>query len=756
MTVTTPGTPARRRAPRLAAAVAAVVTAFALLSTGAAVAAPAPSPSPTAPSDVPAGTSVFTLAPVSNGIVRAGDALNVSVALQNGTDAELPPVAVTLSLGSSPLRDRAALTTWLDSAGTASGLAAVGSVGLEAVAPGSERIASIVVPSDDPALSGRAPGVYPLVASYESAAGVVASPSVMVVPADDGREVGVGVVVPITAGARAEALLSADELAVLTAPDGALTAQLNGVDGTAAILAVDPAIPAAIRVLGASAPATAVEWLTRLEQLPNSRFALQFGDADVTPQLEGGLPRPLAPTSFTAFMRPSDFATPTPEPSPTPTSTPTPTTPGVATGLPTTAELLAVGADARAGVFWPADGTAGPDVVGQLGGLVIDETESLTVVPSTSTADGAAGGTVPAHATTGDAGLLVFDADVSRLLAAASATDTPGLRGAPLSAATAYLSFATADADGPLLVTVGRNAARSHVGLSTSIATAVSAPGATPQSLEAIVAGAPVETRLQEVEPEAIRAAAASTLVGDEGDLARFATILDDPALLTGPARAELLQLLGVAWLDADGWAAAVAEHRATTAETLDAVGLVPTSPSDLYGSSAALRFWVRNELPYPVNLVLYTVPDNLRLDVQGETPVVATPNSNTRVEVPVQARVGRGDVTLTLQLRSPAFVAIGDPETVEINVFADWEAWGIAVLAVIVGGLLVVGVIRTVLRVRRRRAADASPSGGDDGAGAVDAEPVDAVDPPRSVAGDPAAEADGRALDSDREGEAR
>lgn len=730
--MTTPGSHARRRAPRLAAGAAAFVTAVALLALpGAAVAAPTPSPTPapTPTSGIPVGTTVLTLAPVSNGIVRAGDSLNVSVALQNGTDAELPPAAITLSVGSAPLPDRAALTAWLGATAAGESMAAVGSVVLDAVGPGSEQIASIGVASDDPALAGRTPGVYPLAASYETAAGTVTSTSVMVVPADDGREVGVGVLVPITAGPITGGLLTADELAAMTAPDGTLTAQLAGVDGTPAILAVDPAIPASIRVLGSSAPASALEWLMRLERLPNSRFALQFGDADVTPQLEAGLPSPLAPTSFTAFMDPGDFTTPTPTATPAPTPAPGPTATGVAaTGLPGSAELLSVGPAARPGVFWPADGTAGPEIVGQLGGIVVDGTGSLTVVPSSSiAAGGQSGGTVAARATSGDAGLLVFDADVSRALSEASAIDRPGLRGAPLTAATAYLSFASAESDGPLLVTVGRDAARSRVGLGTAIATAASAPGTAPRTLGGIVASAPVEVEVKDAEPQVARSAAASALLGDEGELARFATILDDPSLLTDPERAELLQLLGVAWIGDDGWAAAVSEHRATTAGRLDAVGLVPTSPSDLYGSSAALRFWVRNDLPYPVNLVLYTTPDNLRLDVQGETPVVATPNSNTRVDVPVQARVGRGEVTLTLQLRSPAFVAIGDPETVEVNVFADWEAWGIAVLAVIVGGLLVVGVIRTVLRMRRRRTADASP-----GAGAVadDAAPTTVPDP--------------------------
>ena len=39
--------------------------------------------------------------------------------------------------------------------------------------------------------------------------------------------------------------------------------------------------------------------------------------------------------------------------------------------------------------------------------------------------------------------------------------------------------------------------------------------------------------------------AAASGLASEEARPRRFATILDDPALLTGPERAEILQLLG-------------------------------------------------------------------------------------------------------------------------------------------------------------------------------------------------------------------
>ncbi|WP_203580813.1 DUF6049 family protein [Microbacterium hibisci] len=719
-----------RRAPRLVtAALAAVfVVGGVLLPVPATAAAPEPEPTPTSSeiSEVPAGTSVFTLAPTANGVVRPGEALRVSISLQNATAAEIAPTTVTLALGRTPIADREALGEWLAGAVSSAGLEPVAEGGFDAVQPGSHQVRGITVEAADPALAGLAPGVYPLAASYAGAEGTVTSTSAMIVPPADAVDVGLGVIVPITAGALGEGLLTADELTALTASDGDLTHQLDAVRGTAAILAIDPAVPAAIRVLGTSAPESAVEWLERLESLENSRFALQFGDADVTAQLQSGLPRPLAPTSFTAYMDPANFAAPSPgpTPSPTPSSTPTPTpTPTAGSTLPGNEELLDVGPATRAGVYWPADGTADAEIATRLSEIAADGTTPVTLVPSSTTDAGAAGRTVSAHGRVGSAEVLVYDSDISSALDEASQEEQVWLRGAALTSATAYLSFATAETDGPLLATVGRGEGRSRVQLGAALAAAFEAPDVAPRTLPTVAASDARAVDLEDVEASQERAAAASALVADEAELARFATILDTPSLLTGPERAEILQLLGVAWVGDGAWPAALADHRDSTVETLDSVALLPTSPSDLYGSTAALRFWVRNDLPYPVNLVLYTTRDNPRLDVQPQTPLVATPESNTRVEVPVQARVGRGDVNLTLQLRSPAFVAIGDSETVEVSVYADWEAVGIAALAVLVGVLLAFGIARTVLRMRRRRKTDAAADAAADAPGEAPAE---------------------------------
>jgi hypothetical protein len=133
-------------------------------------------------------------------------------------------------------------------------------------------------------------------------------------------------------------------------------------------------------------------------------------------------------------------------------------------------------------------------------------------------------------------------------------------------------------------------------------------------------------------------------------------------------------------------------------------VGILPPSPINLFSAGAPIPIWVRNDLPYPVNVVLFATPDDLRLDVTQANEFTAGPQSNTRVQVPVQARVGNGEVSVQLQLRSRTLEPIGGPQVVEVNVRADWEGVGIVVLSLLVGGFIVLGVVRTVLRLRGRR----------------------------------------------------
>ncbi|MEU1973205.1 DUF6049 family protein [Microbacterium sp. NPDC019599] len=661
---------------------------------------PSPIPTPTAEP----GEAVFTLSPISGGVMQPGEGLTVSVTMTNDRFTPTSAGTVSLAFGGTALGDRSKLTAWLagDLTAIVSDVAADAFPSVEA---GEDETRGLHVDAAEAPLAGLAPGVYPVVATLTTADETFTSTSAVVVPDETRDEAGVGVVVPVTARATAQGLLTADELVELTGPEGSLTNVLDAVDGTDAILAVDPAIVAAIRVLGTSAPETAAQWLARLDALPNTRFALQFGDADVATEVQAGIVPPMRATSLQAYMTADDF-TPgevqTPAPSASPTVDPT------APVYPGTDELLDVSAD-RPGVFWPATGSAGSDVVAVLGGLTVDEEPGLTVIPSSTTVAGAGGATVAAAGTAGDAAVLVYDSAISQELEEASVLDAAPLRGAHLAAASAYLAFALGETGGgPLLVTVDRADDRSRVALRTAITTALDTPSADPVTLDDLTDAATRSLDVVDIAPDAERVAAASAFVDGEDEITQFASILDDPGLLTQPERAEILQLLGNAWRPQPvEWNAAVVQHRAETATTLDSVGILRASPIQLITSGAVIPVWVRNDLPYPANVTLFATPDDLRLRVQPATSVVAQPQSNTRVEVPLQAQLGSGDVLISFELRSPTGVPIGDPQTREVHVRAEWEAIGLVVIGVFGVGFLLLGVVRTVLR-RRRRAADA------------------------------------------------
>lgn len=671
------GTPAFRRRRLLLAPLIAVAIVLGIAAPATA-ATPTPSPSET-------GTVEVSVAPLSGGVLATGEALTALVSLENSTAARTPGSTAELLLADAPLDGSAALDAWLSGSADAPAGRVVGSSAIEETQPGQSSSASVVVAADDPALAGRGAGVYPL---WVSVAGETARSVVTIGTGPTGT---VAVIVPITAPALTTGMLSTDQLASLTAADGALTAQLDAVSGTSAILAVDPAIVASIRARGTSAPESAQAWLQRLMDLPNPRFALQYGDADVSTQFAAGLGAPLTPTSLNAYVDLKAQPTaPTPAPTDTQQSDPSP---------PTLDTLLDVGADGASTIYWPPSGTASPELIGW---LTAATPGAITIVDSAQVAAAST-----SHARTGGGELLVASAGASAALQAASTATQPTTRAADAAAAAAHLTFASASAQGsPILVTLGRSAVRDPQGLRGAISAATT--GMTAVGLSSLLGASPTEVQVSAGSVDPSRPAALTSMLAGAAQIESFATILDDPSLLTGRERAAILQVLGGAWLgDPSGWQGAVTAHAEATTATLESVSIVPSTALNLLTAGTNLRFWVRNDLPYPVNVVLVASPDDLRVDVERENAVVAAASANTLVEVPVNARIGNGDVRIDLSLRSPAYVPIGQTQTVDVNVRADWEGIGLAALVVVAAAFLTIGIVRTVRR-RRRDKADA------------------------------------------------
>ncbi|WP_292835250.1 DUF6049 family protein [Microbacterium sp.] len=685
-------TPARRRRVRLAL-LSALVLAAAPAATAGAADDPLTSPGVT-----------FVATPTGDAVLAEGQPLTLALHAENATGTPVASGSVSIAVTDTALSTREALREWLADATPDAAAREIGTAVIGELDPFAQRTEMATVDPDATGLRQLPPGVYPLTATYVSERGDLTAGSVLVVP-DAAASASVGVIVPITTPARSVGLLTSDELAAAVGPGGDLRAQLDAVTGTAAILAVDPAIVASIRVLGSSAPASARTWLGELMSLPNTRFALQFGDADLATQFGAGLSAPLTVTTLDPAMSASDFSASTPaSPPPTPLPTPSPTT-DPESALPALEVLMDIGS-ARDGLYWPATGTAGAATAAAVAALGSDAAPAVALVPSS-----VAAGSTSGRANAGVAQLIVYDADVSSALRSVSVASGTVDRARARAAASAFTALANAQSPGAgLLVTIDRGADRSAAALRDAVGAAYSLPGRTPAGLDAFLDAAPSAVTLSDVAADPGRVTALTELLTDEAALGAFSSILTDPSVLTGPERTSILQLIGNAWLpDADEFADGVTGHRATTRSTLNAVALIPPSGLTLAASSASLGFTIRNDLPWPVSLVVMTTPNDPRVIVQNATPVEVGAQQNSRAEVPIEARVGSGESNLTVQVRSPSMVAIGDPVSVDVSVRAEWESVGIIVLVSLVAAMLILGVIRTIVRRRAGAAAESA-----------------------------------------------
>lgn len=715
-------------------------------STAAASSTVTPSPTPTVATD-----PELVASPSAAGVVPTGQDPVFSVRLTNETARAVPASAVVVALSRSPLTSSAAVTAWLDDgtddsdADTDDPTAGavfdeVARADFAELASDDQRTVNVSVPAEAAAITALTPGVYPVTVSL---AGEVER-TVITVPQTDAPARAVGVVVPITAGPLTTGLLSREQLEEATGEQGRLSALLDGVAGTSAILAVDPAVVASIRVLGSSAPDSANAWLDNLLALPNERFALQFGDADLAVQVQAGLAAPLTPTTLAPFADPNDFPagddTQTDDDSSDDSSNDSGTGSGggddaqsgagsggagsetggdagtdddaAATGVPDLAALTDIG-DTGPALLWPASGTASGDVIAALDAQV---DPGAVLVPSTTVTDAA----TAVRGVAGDADLFVYDAAISSALADAAEREDTTERGSALAAASAHLQLR---GDTPLLAVVDRPEEAGRVALRAAITAMTASPGATPLTLGDLQSAAPTPTSVVEVEASAARVDALTGFLASESTLSQFATVLVDPQQLTSRERASILQIMGNAWsADPDAWTAAVDAHEQQTIETLGAVAIVNPGNINFLATSAPISVTVRNDLRWPIAVRLEARTGDPRLIVQHSTQVEAGADQNTRVDVPVEARVGSGDTALQLQLWSTSGIAIGPEETIELTVRAEWESVGITVTVVLVVGLIAAGVVRTVVKLRqRRRGPDATDATGADAAGTTE-----------------------------------
>ncbi len=687
-----------------------------------------------APTSVPASAEesegvALHIAPMNATTVTAGQPLTVQVEVENATAEALAAGTLRLTRAAAAIDDPDELDVWLASAGSTDGVTspdgvALGEAETRPVAAGSNTVVSFTIPATAIAVAGDDPvlglGAELVVDDVLVASGTDAF-ATSSAPATSGTSV--ALVYPLTVPASSTGLIDAETLEEWTSPLGLLDRQLDAVAGRPVTIGVDPRIIASIRVLGSSAPASAVEWLGRLGDAGNEIFPLAYADADVALQAQLGLAQLLEPTGFDDALDASDFsgqappdddgdqpeegeapsddATATPGPSETAPAEPEPTppTPGE---VPST-EMLLDWPYTRTDIAWPADDTV---AAGDLAAL---DAAGLTTAILSSGNVTAPGDRVGAAASIDGSTAVVADARLTEPLREASVADSDTEWRSATGRLLAELALDTGGSSSALLATFDRDAGEHSTRVAATLDELTRSPAGTVGLAEAI--GAPPTSRaLVDLAEDGSRVDSAERMLAAESSVAEFATVLDDPTLLTDPVRRDLLAMLDVAWLsDRAAWETAVAEWLAARRATTEAVSVVPSSSVNIFARETPLPVTVLNALPYPVTVIVSADPSNGRLVVDESVTAKIPAESRSTVQVPITAGVGRGEVTIAISLSSATGVPVGRTVFISGNVQADWEGLGAGILATALVLFFSFGIWRNIRRRRKQRAAEAS-----------------------------------------------
>ncbi|WAB84483.1 DUF6049 family protein [Microcella daejeonensis] len=696
------------------------VTASAAPSAPHARAATAPDPSATEPIiELVAAPTAPSVAP--------GEPVALRVTVRNTGGSASAAGALAVGLEGGTRATRTALEAWFSGADQDSALPAVAEATLPALDVGAATVIEVVVPAEAAGLTGEwGPRLVVATAMMGDAPAAASRTAVTFAPPESAPAAAtVRVVTPLSTPESESALLTAEELAELTGPDGQLTRTLDAVEGTAAALGVDPRIVASIRLLGTAAPESATALLERLAGLSNPTFALAWADADPTatvlargiplPAVEGaggpldaslldtGVGVPPEVVGPEPSIAPSDEASPVPSASASPSPSAAPDDAPVDEETITLGQLAAWPHDLEDWA-WPRTGGLSP-----AGVEVLVAGGTRTIIAGDAQLDGAAGSAARA----GEATLAV--ADDSASLAAIGVTTATVQQQAQASTAELAALLAARAVEQPgaaALLALDRTAAQSAARLDGLLTAVDALPWADITPLGQPAATAPATTVGEGALPEGLVGAIGTALDAEAVDR-EFARIAVDPAAITDIRRLELLAALSLGW--GEDATAAVQRFTAASSELRSSVQIVE-SPRILVLADGlfTVPLTVQNGLGTPIVVYVHveSATGQLRvLESRVETGIDG--GAQAVAAVPVES-LTNGDVDITITVRDAEGRTISGPITVPLSLQAGWETAGIVALTAAILGLLVAGLIRDIRRRRTRRAASVEPAPGD------------------------------------------
>ncbi len=543
--------------------------------------------------------------------------------------------------------------------------------------------------------------VWPASAAAVIVFGLAFSPIVSAAPpvaaAGQSAPVSVTMIATLKAPARTTGFINPVVLASYTSEFGLLTRQLDQVINRPVVIGIDPSILASIRILGSLAPPTAIAWLARLESATNETFPLAWADADLTAPLQAGSGAVLLPESIDYAIDPDLF--PTPDEPVSPTATPEPTqTPDPQSPLPTAESLVAWN--------YTIDSIAWPKMNSVTGGdlAVLGRSFDTTVLSSENIE---APDARTARKTIDTAQVLVSDASLSELFDdAVRAGPAEEWQAAMANLAGAVGSVASTTEDSAsVLIALDRGIETSDTDLGPTIDALSGSPNVRVIGMAELLRTKTHPAELVDAPQSSATIDAVKKLLADEAADRAFAQIAENPALITGERRLNLLATLSNSWAERPAsWELARTSYDTASTALRSRVKIVKSSTITLWADRASLPVTVSNELDQPVTVYVRVRPVTPLLKVENSfVAVTVEPNSQRKASIPVQS-LSNGSVELRVAVNAVSGTQIGATTYVRITVQAGWETPVTIAAGIVVVLIFAMGIVRTVLRRRAAR----------------------------------------------------
>ena len=131
-------------------------------------------------------------------------------------------------------------------------------------------------------------------------------------------------------------------------------------------------------------------------------------------------------------------------------------------------------------------------------------------------------------------------------------------------------------------------------------------------------------------------------------------------------------------------------------------IDIVPGSNVNLVARDARIPVTVKNNTDDAVSVVVYGKANSFRIEVLESAEVLIPPQSSAIAELPVRA-IANGPVEIAVWVEQKSGERLGEDVIIEVNVAYDVELFLLVALAVAMFALIIVGVVRTVIKLGRR-----------------------------------------------------